>query len=128
VAVTVLDEPADGLVGQVLLGAGLDHHAGAFVEQDPGDAGVELGQDGGDHVAADHPDAGDLVTHGGDLLPGRLTHRVRVRDRLPEVVGERPRVQVSEPPASPVARRAGCLAEVGNVAYLRWGRRGARVV
>src|SRR5450759_645529 len=88
-AVALLDEPAHRRVGEVFLDAGLDDHPGAFVEQDPGDAGVELAQDPGDDVAADHPDAGDLVAHGADLRPGRLDHRVRVRHRLAEVVGVR---------------------------------------
>jgi hypothetical protein len=41
VAVAGLDESAHGRVGQVGRCGGLDQHAGGFVEQDPGDAGVE---------------------------------------------------------------------------------------
>ncbi|HEY8618981.1 MAG TPA: AAA family ATPase, partial [Dermatophilaceae bacterium] len=52
VAVALSDESAHRPVGQVGVDAGLDHHAGAFLEQDPGDAGVEPVQDPGDDVAA----------------------------------------------------------------------------
>jgi len=74
-------------------------------KQDPGDVGVELGQDPGDDVPADHPDAGDLVSHRADLRPGRLEHRVWVRDWLAEVVGVRQRVGVAE-------RCAGALIDI----------------
>ncbi|MDQ1537947.1 MAG: hypothetical protein QOE58_2340 [Actinomycetota bacterium] len=49
------------LVGQVLVEPGLDHNAGAFVQQDASDTGIELLQDPGDDIAADDSNAGDLA-------------------------------------------------------------------
>ncbi len=75
-----------------------------FVEQDPGDAGVEPVQDPGDDVAADvprerevpPPDAGDLVAYGADLGPGGFDQRVGVWAGLAEVVGVGQRVAVAQ--------------------------------